>query len=361
MVDVVHGLDLDRFSVGIIFGESRGGAGLQRTLDDLRHYAQLFPCGNLIRNIDFSHDIAALAFINGVIRSFKPDIVHCHSSKAGILGRLSAKICGVKRVFYTPHAYSFMAPEFSPRKRSLFVFIEKVFSRFATTLTFNVSKGEKQAALDNKLDTTDKFVVIYNGIPDISLPTRAEARQCLGLSVDDLIVGCTARFVEQKNPDESIAIAERVIARKPDAHFVYIGDGPLLPRLRQYVDDQRLSDHIHFLGARSDAERVVTAFDVYLLTSLYEGLPYSLIESIRAGIPVVASDVTGNNEVVTSDCGLLFSGVDEGTTDILQLLQSPIPYDSVRSVYERAFASSHMVKQIEHYYLRNVNSKEMMV
>lgn len=307
------------------------------------------------REISLSEDLKAYGEIKREIRAFCPDVVHCHSSKAGILGRMAAKRMGVKRIYYTPHAYSFQAPEFSGTKKQIFTRLERFFSRHCTTKTFNVSNGEKECALKEKIDSKDKFKVIYNGIPEMALPDKAVLRRQLQLPQEAFVAGVTARLNEQKDPLTFAKTAEKVIRACSAAHFVYVGDGPLYDSVSSYVKARGLEGNIHLLGYRSDAEQLTGAFDVYLLTSLYEGLPYSPIEAMRADIPIVATRATGNTELVEDGVnGKLFDigNADQAAEILLNFIEGRINLRGrARQTYETRFTIDKMVKEIEKMYL----------
>ena len=163
-------------------------------------------------------------------------------------------------------------------------------------------------AIDYKLDKEDKFTLIYNGIPEVQLESKEDIRKKLGFAADRYLVGVTARCAEQKDPMAWLKIADQIITKRCDVDFVYIGDGPLLPDMQKWVKEKKLENRIKLLGFRLDASQIVGMFDIYLSTALYEGLPYSMIEAMRAGVPIVATDVVGNNEIVESgENGYLFA------------------------------------------------------
>ena len=355
VADLIRGLDPSLFDIELIYGTSRIDDYFAQALPELAKLATLRPCDDLVREIEPKRELRALRFVIREIRAFRPNIVHCHSSKAGVIGRVAAKLCHVNKVFYTPHAYSFLAPEFSGKKRDVFIMIERMLSRHATTLTFNVSDGERKAAIAERLDKPSKFRTLYNGLADVRLPDRREARARLGLDLPDdaKLVGSTARLVEQKDPMTSVAIAAKLIERHPELHVAYIGDGPYLESMKDVARQHDVLEDIHFLGYRADADRMVAAFDVYLLTSLYEGLPYSLVESLRAGVPVAATDVTGNNEVVDRpSSGRLFPSkdVEAGVAAVEDLLAHPIPREQARQGYLDRFTMDAMLGAITEVY-----------
>ena len=328
----------------------------------MENHATLIPIPELIRDISAPNDIKAWLRVHALIKQIKPDILHCHSSKAGVIGRSAVIGSRVAKVFYTPHAYAFQAREFSKPKKLLFVMLERMFSHLFTTCTFNVSTGERDIALQYGIDDPNKFKVVYNGIPDIALPSREEALQSLGLSglpQDAIIVGSTVRLAAQKDPMTFARIAKMVIERDPRAHFVCVGDGDLQDDVARFVEDNDLGGNVHLLGYRDDAERVVTAFDVYLLTSLYEGLPYSLVESLRAGVPIVATNVTGSNEVVRPGVnGYLFEvgNVEDGARQVERVIaerscNGRFSPDAVRNTYLDKFTSERMLDGVQQSYL----------
>ena len=358
VIDLLRGLDHDRFETALIYGTSRIDSRFAQSLPQLEKVATLIPCDYLRREISVADDRRALSFIRRVISDYHPDVVHCHSSKAGALGRVAAKRENVPVIFYTPHAYSFQSPEFSGVKRPIVTFVERWLSRKATTATFNVSYGERGAALDANLDVSKKFKVIENGIGDEPVPTRDESRIELGLPLGVPVVGVTARFAPQKDPWTFAQIAVEVIQRNPDVHVVYMGEGPLMEDIVNYWSRMGVAARTHVIPARPDADMLVSAFDVYLLTSLYEGMPYSLIESLRAGVPVVATDVAGNNEVVVSHVnGELFPMADvrAGAEAVLKMIDHPLPSEAVCESFRERFTSSRMISRIESEYVEAVD------
>lgn len=362
VVDIVNGIDHNKFDITVAYGTSRIDDYYRKAIPEMKKHATLVPVPEMVRSISPQHDIKAWFQVRKLIRQIHPDILHCHSSKAGIIGRAAAIGSRVPKVFYTPHAYAFQAQEFSESKKKVFSLIERTFSRLFTTLTFNVSEGERDIALEHKVDKPTKFKVVYNGIPDIALPSREEALHTLGLSdlpQDAIIVGSTVRLAAQKDPMTFVKIAKMVIDHDPRVHFVCVGDGDLQDDVAKFVESNGLAGNVHLLGYRNDAEYVVAAFDAYLLTSLYEGLPYSLVESLRAGVPIVATNVTGSNEVVQPGVnGYLFPAGDvkEGCRRVEQVISersrgvkfSPA---EVRETYLGKFTSTHMLDSVQQSYL----------
>lgn len=354
VADLVTGLDPSRFAVTVLYGTSRVDAYYRSRMPELRRHARMIPCDDLRRNIDPRHDLSALAAAVRTIRHVRPDIVHCHSTKGGVIGRAAAWLCRVPVVLYTPHAYAFQSPQVRRWKRRLYTAAELVMARAATTCTFNVSEGERDIALARHLAAPDRLRVIVNGLADVPMPSRRQARQRAGLPQDVPIVGVVARLVDQKDPMTAARIARLLIARDPRVHVAFVGSGPLEGDVRGFCTACGIDANVHFLGDRSDADTLVAAFDVSLLCSLYEGLPYSLIESIRAGVPVAASDVTGSEEVVCEGRnGLLFPVGDEiaGAAAVERLLADPLPRERVRERFLTRFRVEDMLENIAAQYV----------
>lgn len=297
------------------------------------------------RKINLKQDILTYHSVSNILKKEKPDIVHCHSSKAGIIGRLAAKIHRVPKIFYTPHGYAFQANEFSNVKRHLFALLEGITSRIATTMTFTVSKGEKKLAINKHIDCADKFEVIYNGLPNRSF-NRGKLRKLLNISDRAFIVGNCARISIEKNVDLFIKIAQKFLELHPESHFVWIGDGKGLDEYK------KIHPHIHFIGFRDDSDELVADFDVFLTTSLHEGLPYAPIEAIRAEIPVVASDVAGNNEVVIPGVNGYLYPLDDIQKTVQTIEESvSINKKDIKKDFAKRFLLDNMIQKIEKYYL----------
>ena len=365
VLQLLNGLDPEQYDITLVYGE-RYDHVFEQQKDELAKKVRLILMPSMQRTVSPKPLIASIRELRQVIRDIRPDIVHCHSSIAGFVGRVAAHKEGVSKIFYTPHAYAFDAPEFSSLKRDAFVLMERWTSRHATTRTFNVSRGEYRNALKHHIDRQDKFRVIYNGLPDIELPSRLEARERLGLRDvvpdESPIVGCCAWLNDRKDPMTFMAIANRVIAQRPDVHFVYMGEGEpeFVANVKAYIAKNNLGGNIHLFGYRSDAALLVPAFDVYLLSSLYEGMPYSLVEALRAGVPIAATRTTGNDEVVLPGRnGELFGvgKIDEGVAAVNHLLEqhpeTGTLHDQVKQTYYDRFTEQQMLDQIVDEYNGN--------
>ena len=351
--DIVKNLDREKYQIYLIYSEVAADPIFIREKDSLSHFAQLIRCDSMVRELGF-HDFIAFMDLKKIIRNINPDIVHCHSSKAGIVGRMAAKNIGIRGIVYTPHAYAFQNVKANGVKRRIYIEAEKILARFATTMTINVSRGEMYEALKNKIDQPKKFTVIYNAVSDRNVLSKEEAREKLGLKKKMKYVGVTARCSQQKNPFEFLSIAETVVTHKEGIEFIYIGDGDYFCEMKKWIQKRDLGDKIHMLGYRSDASEIVGALDIFLSTALFEGLPYSMVEAMRAGVPVIASDVVGNNEVVhNGENGWLYTiGDIEAARKLIlnQIEDMKITSKSVLSIFNEEFTLDRMISSLDDVY-----------
>lgn len=238
----------------------------------------LIEIKNFGRVIDPAKDIAAVFEVKKVVSQIRPDIIHLHSSKAGVIGRVAFN--GTIPMFYTPHGYSFLMENYNPMKRNIFKLIEAVCAK-RNCVTISCSKGEHQETL--KL--TNRATYVNNGINTIELQKIMDKTPKVYHSFTVYTLG---RICYQKNPEMFNEVAKEL----PDVKFVWIGDGELREKLT--------SKNIEITGwvDRATAIRLAVNADVFLLTSLWEGLPISLLESMYMKKICVVSNVIGNRDVI---------------------------------------------------------------
>ncbi|MEG7993682.1 glycosyltransferase [Lactococcus lactis subsp. lactis] len=297
MCDLMLNLDYEIFEVWVAYNDDAIDDIFRQTIEQLSGKITPILINNLVRELNLKEDIKAYLKLSKLIKKVKPDIVHCHSSKAGVLGRIATKRRRVNKIFYTPHAYSFLSTEFSKRKKYLFIRIEKFLSRNATTKTFNVSNSEKYSALKYNIDNDKKLKVIYNGLVSQTkeniLNKQDNLRKKLKIKDSSYIIGNMARVESQKNPQLFNNIAHKAYSDRKDIAFIWIGDGSLKNKVQQ-----NSSDNTYFLNFSEKNSNYLSEFDGYISTSDYEGLPYSPLEALQEGIPVLLSDVVGHDEIV---------------------------------------------------------------
>ena len=242
---------------------------------------------------------AALALYR-VIRREKYDIVHCWSSTAGFVGRLAAKWAGVPAVIYSPEGFAFS--EFvSPWRRRVYIAAEQLLGRFTDSL-IACSETEQQQALDARIVPPGKLVLIENPLDteryDIETIDAPVKRLELGLPEDAPVVGMVARLTPQKGPSYFVEAASLVQSELPHAHFVLVGDGELRAEVEALATELGLDGRLHLLGNRDDYLPIMSTFDVFVLSSLWEGMPYAPLEAMLLQKPVVATDISGARDII---------------------------------------------------------------
>ena len=244
-------------------------------------------------------DLLALFEIYSFIREKQIDIVHTHSSKAGIVGRLAARLAGAKIIIHTVHGWSFndYQPFFT---RLLYIGLERWIGSFTDRLIV-VSGWDKERGLRNNIASGDRYSLIRYGIDYAEFGKKRDIpglRQELGLSADDALVGMVACLKPQKSPGDFIRLAELINQSLPEVKFILVGDGTLREDIEDLISKYNLRRNMFLLGWRDDIPEILSAIDVFVLTSLWEGLPISVLEAIVSGRPVVATDTGGIKEAV---------------------------------------------------------------
>ena len=299
-------LDPGRFDHRIVAGSIGEGEGDYVSLR-APHLAVLKVRG-LGRAPRPADDLRALIGLIDVIRRFRPHIVHTHTAKAGVLGRLAAWSCGVPATVHSFHGH-LLHGYFSPVGRTAVVGVERMLAR-PTNRLVAVGDRVRSDLLAAGIGRANQFVVVPPGTRLGPLPSRSAARIRLGLRPDSVVVTLVARLTPIKRPERFVQLAGALAGAHPDVQFVVAGGGELLDSLQDLAT--RLRAPVHFLGWMSDVETVYSASDVVVLTSDNEGMPVSLIEAALAGRPCVTTDVGGASEVVASGTTGIVTATDVG-------------------------------------------------
>jgi glycosyltransferase involved in cell wall biosynthesis len=260
------------------------------------------------RSVRPGDDVRALRHLVAAMRRFRPHIVHTHTAKAGVLGRVAAGIARVPAQVHTYHGH-LLHGYFSPTVTRMVTRTERALARRTTRLVA-VGAKVRDDLLAAGVGRPDQYAVLPPGTNLRPAPTADEARAQLGLRAQGPVIAYVGRITGIKRPDRLIAVARKVLASVPDATFVICGDGDLLDELTEATAD--LGGAVRLLGWRADVETVYAAADVTLLTSDNEGMPVSLIESGLAGVPAVSTDVGSVAEIVVNAATGLLSAPHTG-------------------------------------------------
>ncbi len=248
-------------------------------------------------------DLLAIFEIRKLIKNLNPDIIHLNSSKISILGSLAAWGLN-KKVIYTAHGWVFLEPIAEGLKK-LYLWAEK-FSALHKNKVICVSEYDRSAARLNKFPMA-KIVTIHNGI-DInhtSNLTKQLAREKLlsisgnlQLATAKFFIGSIANLYPTKNLPALITAAETIIKTNSDTIFTIIGEGPEKKNLQVMIKQKKLESKVFLLGSIQNAKNYLSAFDIFVLPSVKEGLPYTLLEAMAQGLPIVATRVGGIFEML---------------------------------------------------------------
>ena len=314
---------------------------------------------SLVREIHPFKDLAALLALVRLLRTERFDIVHTHSSKAGILGRIAARLAGVPHIVHTVHGWGFH-DHMNPSLKRFYVFLERWMERWTRPLV-SVSHRTTRMGLDEGIGGPGSYRLIRSGIPLSRFhphpQRRARVRRELGIGPDEIVVGSVGRLSEQKNPLDFVRVAAAILTERRDVRFLYVGDGPLRPAVEARLDGSGIRDRVILTGIREDVPDLLRAMDVFILTSLWEGLPRVVPQALATGVPVVSYNTAGIEEAVIdgSNGYLVAPGDVEGMVSRIRgLLSDPSVRAemSSRAIDELgdSFSEDRMVSELEALY-----------
>lgn len=264
------------------------------------HGFKLIFLPSLRREVRPIQDLLALLELANLLRAEAPDIVHTHSSKAGILGRLAAALAGVPIIIHTYHGFGFNEQQTLP-VRSLYVFLEKLAALVSTVLVF-VSRSNWETARARGIGQEKNYRLIRSGVKlsgyPAALPDKAKKKAELGLGMHKPLVVSIGNLKPQKNPLDFVAAAKTISDSLPECEFLFIGEGPLRTQVEARVIAAGLSHRFRLPGWREDTAQWLAAAEVFVLTSLWEGLPRALVEAMRSKLPPVCYAVDGVVDLV---------------------------------------------------------------
>ncbi len=326
VIQLVEGLKRDGYSVKLVTGRT------VEPQEDLGAFSRrtgipVVSIEELRREVNLANDLIALVKLMRLVGRERPEIVHTHSSKAGLLGRLAAWLKGCPVVIHFPHGHVFYG-YFGSLRSSAIILAERLAARI-THRIFTLTELGKREHIRFGIAGPDKFVTVPCGIDlaKFSSPRRSpsEVRAEFGFSPADAVVGWIGRLVPIKGCKYFLYALELARRRRSDLKGIIIGDGPLRKQLEELAKELGLSESLVFAGVRKDIAEIMHSLDLFVLTSLNEGLGRVLLEAMACGIPVVASRVGGVGEIVLHrETGLLVSPKDpEGiAAAILEILNN---------------------------------------
>ena len=316
-------LPRDQYEVGLVTGPEGLLVEWANRIPDIHRV--WIP--TLVREVRPLKDALAFLKLWNLFRRERPQVVHTHSSKAGILGRWAARLAGVPVIFHTAHGFGFNDFQ-RPLVRNFYLWMERITTKVTTKLVVvsyaNADKGERSGIFERK-----DWVLCRDAISVEQFMQPGPRRRKLvewNIPENKVVVGMVACFKPQKSPIDFVDIAARVLGESSDAHFVMAGDGELRPAIEARIREHGIGEHITLLGWQSDMPEVYRNLDLVVLTSLWEGLPCVFSEAMACALPIVATNVDGAREaILDGDNGYLHEPHDiEGMANsVLRLIADP--------------------------------------
>ncbi len=294
-LDILTGLDPDKYEITMA---SKAGGPLVSKVKELgfKHV----EVKHLVRDLSIL-DLWAFFELLSIFKKGKYDIVHTHSSKTGLLGRIAARLAGVPKVIHTVHGFSFK-PEQPLVVRLFYIIMEFIGARFCDEMVF-VNKQDRDFALKYGISSKEKSRTIYNGINVAKLenseyPTPELISFKAFKQENDYVIGSVQRLCKQKNSLQTIKTAINLCNKNPHIKFIIIGEGEYFTECVDLVRKNSLQERIFLPGWQLNVKAWLKEMDLFLIFSLNEGLSIAILEAMACGLPIVASKVTGNVELV---------------------------------------------------------------
>ncbi|MEW5871400.1 MAG: glycosyltransferase family 4 protein [Chloroflexota bacterium] len=361
-------LDKARFQAEILCGPQTGSEG--SLIEEVRQRGvPLTILPDLLRQVSPLHDLRALGQLVGILRRGNYTIVHTHSSKAGILGRLAARLAGTPVVVHTVHGWSFH-DYMPPLVRQTYILLERLCAAFSDALIV-VAQGDIEKGLRAGIGSPSQYHLIRSAIPldefDPAHADPAAVRRELGLPEGAIVIGNIGRFSPQKNPLDWVRVAGKIGRAHAEVRFLMVGDGPLRPQVEELLAQEGLAGRAVLTGLRRDVPRLLSAMDIFLLTSLWEGLPRVIPQAMAMRLPVVANRADGVSEAIQDEqtgCLCAAGDIDAAARRCQELVENPQKRlsmgQSARDFAKQEFDLDHMLAQIAALYDTLQQSKAPM-
>lgn len=308
-LSIASGLDKDKFEVTFLTGPQDFNIEMVKKWNI---NAIIIP--DLIRKINPVKDLMALIRLYFFIKKNKFDIVHTHTSKAGVLGRIAAKLAHVPIIFHTPHGSIFHPIYYG----SITIFLLSRIENFVASFTDKIiviSENEKGDLIEHKIAAADKYITIPGAVkPDDFLKAYDSALKREELRIPDnvILIGNVARLVPEKGHLFCLEAFKMVADRFPTVKLLIVGDGILKSDIEAKINELDLNDKVIMIGRRDDIAEIFASLDISLHTSMWEGTPIAIIEAMLMGKAIIATKVGGIPELIEDGItGMLISPYDK--------------------------------------------------
>ncbi len=295
----VEGLNNDLYQVDVLVGAQSEEEQMSRI-----RKARILMEPHLVRQLYPVYDFIAFWKICRLLKARKYHILHTHTAKAGMVGRFAGKLCGIPIIVHTLHGSTFHE-NLNPLTNFVYRFLEKLAARF-TQRVISVGNDLKDRYVKAGVGRPEQYITIRSGFdlgrfllsgPEID-SARRHIRRELDIADSDIVVGSASRLEPRKGHVYFLQAASHIAKANKHVQFIIAGEGDAEAELRSFAKKVGLEKRVHFLGHRQDIECVMSAMDVFVLSSLWEGLPRVLVQSAALGKPIVTFDIEGARELV---------------------------------------------------------------
>jgi len=358
-------LDKGSYQTEIVSGPQTGSEGsLIEEVRDREIRLTILP--NMLRQISPINDLITVWKLYRMMVNRETTIVHTHSSKAGILGRIAARLARVPVIVHTVHGWSFH-DYMSPTLRRIYIWLERWAAGFSDAMIV-VTKRDIEKGLRAGIARSEQYKHIRSAIPleefNPNDHDREKVRYELGLPQDAIVIGNVGRFSRQKNPLDWVRVAGEIARSSPNVHFLLVGDGPLRAQVETMLQMEGIEERCVLPGLRRDVPRMMAAMDIFLLTSLWEGLPRVIPQAMAMGLPVIANKADGAMEAIQDgENGFLCQPGDIQITvkHCMDLIKDPQKRRSIgqmgRETALEDFDLNQMINQIDDLYQNLLKEK----
>jgi glycosyltransferase involved in cell wall biosynthesis len=339
--------------VHLLYSPVRADASFQKNLLLLESLGVRIKEIQLSRSINLTSDCKSIQIISSYIHQNAPfDVIHCHSSKAGVVGRVASLLNGMShKTLYSPNGLATLSTEAVGSKGLLIWLAEFLLGHIASQKVIAVSQDEQAYMLKTFSFNQNKVKVIENGI---SLPNPTRSRQAIrresGIPDDALVFGFTGRLTYQKNPELLLKAFHHL--NHPQSYLLVVGTGELLDTLKQTTNPR-----VIFTGERTDVPDLLRVFDIFVLPSRYEGLSLSAMEAMAASLPIICTRTFGATELVSEGInGLIVES--ENLPALTEAMKKLAEYPELRNAMTQAarlrveekFSASRTMKSLRELY-----------
>ena len=341
LFELVQRIDRNKFipEVGCLKGEGIVGKKLEALGIKVRYF-----------HIEKLWHIYKIASVVSFLRHGRFNILHSYLFHANIIGRICGKLVGIPIIFSSIRVCE--------KEKLYHLWMDRITNRMVN-LEICVSKEVKNFTIEKANISEHKLEVIENGVPDTFFSTISSDRL---ESNNSLVIGTVARLSEQKGIKYLLHAAKRIIKQFSNITFIIAGSGPLASQLKELSIKLGISDKVKFLGFRNDIPKILSGIDIFVLPSLWEGMPNVVLEAMFAGKPVIATDTGGSKDII--DNGINGVLVEPGNSEalaeaILKLLKNPAQRqrlgESAKEKIKEKFSIDKMVSKTEQVYTKFLN------